>query len=108
MSNPKRASMREGPLAALFRKTEEAQGTDPDQPAAPQDHDLGDDHGDGLGEPDVRLRAEVDDVPATEQRPAAEDGPFVQRPGAPRSARPRRSAPSAATRRRPQAFPTRP
>ena len=25
MANPKRASMREGPLAALFRKTEEAE-----------------------------------------------------------------------------------
>ena len=26
MANAKRASMREGPLAALFRKTEEAEG----------------------------------------------------------------------------------
>ena len=26
MANPKRASMREGPLAALFRKTEEDRG----------------------------------------------------------------------------------
>ena len=28
MSNPKRASMREGPLAALFRKTEEDEATE--------------------------------------------------------------------------------
>ena len=27
MANPKRASMREGPLAALFRKTEEGEET---------------------------------------------------------------------------------
>jgi cell division protein FtsZ len=39
MSNPKRASMREGPLAALFRKTEDAERDDgapsssPDEPA---------------------------------------------------------------------------
>jgi cell division protein FtsZ len=33
MASGKRASMREGPLAALFRKTEEGQETQ--QPAAP-------------------------------------------------------------------------
>src|ERR1700722_5633055 len=38
MANPKRVSMREGPLAALFRKTEELEGdastTPPPQPDA--------------------------------------------------------------------------
>ncbi|MGA9313159.1 MAG: cell division protein FtsZ, partial [Solirubrobacteraceae bacterium] len=35
MANPKRASMREGPLAALFRKTEELEKDEPvEQPAA--------------------------------------------------------------------------
>jgi cell division protein FtsZ len=34
MANPRRASMREGPLAALFRKTEE-DGLTPEQPSAP-------------------------------------------------------------------------
>jgi cell division protein FtsZ len=33
MANPKRASMREGPLAALFRKTEEDEGESPQAPA---------------------------------------------------------------------------
>ena len=33
MANPKRASMREGPLAALFRKTEEDEGETPRAPA---------------------------------------------------------------------------
>src|SRR5579871_2363724 len=35
MANPKRASMREGPLAALFRKTEEAEEGQQDRPEAP-------------------------------------------------------------------------
>jgi cell division protein FtsZ len=34
MANAKRASMREGPLAALFRKTEEAEGEPPASPAS--------------------------------------------------------------------------
>ncbi len=34
MANAKRASMREGPLAALFRKTEEAEGSTPESGAA--------------------------------------------------------------------------
>jgi cell division protein FtsZ len=38
MTNPKRASMREGPLAALFRKTE---GEEPAEPAAGADTDAG-------------------------------------------------------------------
>ncbi len=37
MANAKRASMREGPLAALFRKTEEAEDLQAETPAAPQD-----------------------------------------------------------------------
>jgi len=36
MANPKRASMREGPLAALFRKTEEGEQPEAGQPAAEQ------------------------------------------------------------------------
>src|SRR4051794_6873251 len=35
MASGKRASMREGPLAALFRKTEEAQQAAPAEPPAP-------------------------------------------------------------------------
>ena len=35
MANPKRASMREGPLAALFRKTEEGEEAPPAIEAAP-------------------------------------------------------------------------
>ena len=36
MTNPKRASMREGPLAALFRKTEELEKDPPaGEPSAP-------------------------------------------------------------------------
>src|SRR5215831_11385907 len=34
MANPKRASMREGPLAALFRKTEEEEGRGEDPPGS--------------------------------------------------------------------------
>src|SRR5271169_2024180 len=83
MSNPKRASMREGPLAALFRKTEEAQGADPDQPEVPRDQDVGHDPGDGPNEPDVRLRSQDDDGPAAEQRSPAQERPVVQqRPAA--------------------------
>ncbi len=108
MSNPKRASMREGPLAALFRKTEEAEGADPEQPGALQDQDLGHDHDDGPNEPDVRLRSEPDDGPAAEPRPAAEERPVVherppveerpaaqQRPAAQESPRRSHSAPPA-------------
>jgi cell division protein FtsZ len=36
MANAKRASMREGPLAALFRKTEEAEGQTPQAPVEPE------------------------------------------------------------------------
>jgi cell division protein FtsZ len=36
MANPKRASMREGPLAALFRKTEEGEQAGAEQPGATQ------------------------------------------------------------------------
>jgi cell division protein FtsZ len=36
MANAKRASMREGPLAALFRKTEEGEDTPPERPEAPR------------------------------------------------------------------------
>jgi cell division protein FtsZ len=40
MANAKRASMREGPLAALFRKTEEGEGA-PDAPDERQSHEPG-------------------------------------------------------------------
>ncbi len=36
MANPKRASMREGPLAALFRKTEDLEKDPAEQPSAPE------------------------------------------------------------------------
>jgi cell division protein FtsZ len=36
MANPKRASMREGPLAALFRKTEDAEGQPTQAPVEPE------------------------------------------------------------------------
>ncbi len=36
MANAKRASMREGPLAALFRKTEDAEGSQ-ERPGAPDE-----------------------------------------------------------------------
>ncbi|HTQ67744.1 MAG TPA: cell division protein FtsZ [Solirubrobacteraceae bacterium] len=66
-----RASMREGPLAALFRKTEEAEGA-PGQPGEPLDEVR------APSEPDVRLRADTD------TRTGADEG--QERPG--RSASP--------------------
>ena len=88
MANAKRASMREGPLAALFRKTEEEQG----EPLRSAGSRAGSrprrDRGDGPAEPEVRLRSDVEDAPPwSSARPRR--GPRARPP---RSAR--RRAPS--------------
>ena len=64
MPTGKRASMREGPLAALFRKTEE-EGAAPDPPGSSPEHE--DERFEESGEPDVRLRSEPEE-PLVEER----------------------------------------
>jgi hypothetical protein len=60
MANAKRASMREGPLAALFRKTEELEGDDKDraekQAAAPAERSEPAGEGRDRGAPHPALR----------------------------------------------------
>jgi cell division protein FtsZ len=68
MTNPKRASMREGPLAALFRKTEDLEkGTGAERDAAP-------DAATEAGASESALQASVPRAPST-PRPSAEPTP---------------------------------
>ncbi len=64
MASGKRASMREGPLAALFRKTEEGQQTAPaDPPAAPPEPE----------QTPAPPRAEVEDHPPAPRTPTPQE-----------------------------------
>ena len=110
MSNPKRASMREGPLAALFRKTEEDEATEagaqaphpaldvpPPQTPAPKDRlkpgvlvgDPGERDGPGEPRPEPATRPVMDEYEREHPSSAYAGGPVGQ-PRDPRRRRRRR------------------
>ena len=66
MANPKRASMREGPLAALFRKTEDLEKDAVEQPPAPGAATPA-----GAGEPAAQASASEAVPPSAVAEPAA-------------------------------------
>ncbi len=66
MANPKRASMREGPLAALFRKTEDLEKDAAEQPPAPDAATPA-----GAGEPAAQASASEAVPPSAVAEPAA-------------------------------------
>ena len=67
MANPKRASMREGPLAALFRKTEDLEKDTGEQPSAPEAATPA-----GAGEPAAQASASEIAPPSAGAEPAAD------------------------------------
>ncbi|HWX86957.1 MAG TPA: cell division protein FtsZ, partial [Solirubrobacteraceae bacterium] len=69
MTNPKRASMREGPLAALFRKTEELEKDSPAERPAPDAVTPAGATPAGMGEPTVQTDASAQAVPARTEHP---------------------------------------